>query len=76
MKLIKIVGMPNRSIEIVREVCPLCEEEYSEYATYPWNRSGSFEEWWHSFCIEKAARWFREQGHRIDWKTGKLVIKK
>jgi len=54
--------------------CPLCEEQLDPYATYPFNRGGQFPCFWHTFCIEKIARWFRYEGHRIEWKSGKIML--
>ena len=53
--------------ELGKTHCPLCEEKLDPYATYPFNREGSFSCFWHSACMEKVARWFRAKGHRIDF---------
>ena len=54
--------------------CPLCEEKLDPYATYPFNRQGLFDCFWHCICIEKVANWFRNKGHRIEWNTMKLKL--
>jgi len=55
--------------------CPLCGEKLDPYATYPWNREGSFDCFWHCVCIEKVAKWFRKEGYKVDWKTLEIINK-
>ena len=51
--------------------CPLCEERLDPYATYPFNRQGSFDCFWHCICIEKVANWFRNSMFPRSSKTNK-----